>query len=242
MTDEGPINVGSSGRRRDRVTSPRRCLHALFDRVIARGCTSGPDDQGSGSLINFEGPRTNAPRVDVKQREPVPARKGRTRVDVPAIGDTLAYLTEFTPASGRRLAAIQAQWRRRGSRKTGMSGQHERGWNVSDNRHAVGQIGQQPDQECAQRGVRRSERLGRRSRRSASGNEEREQVVASDALRVYKPRKHGCKKRMVEYSARELARRRPMNARRQRTRERRIGERVEVKGSRHWRNGTGGTR
>ena len=154
----------------------------------------------------------------------------------------LAFLTELTPASGRRLAAIQTQWRRRGSWKTGMSGQHERRWNVGDDREGEGQLGDKPDQERAQRCVRRSARPARRSRRAAGGNEEREQVVASDALRVYKPRKHWCKKRMVEYSARELARRRPMKARRQRTGERRIGERVEVKGSRHWRYGTGGTR
>ena len=39
----------------------------------------------------------NAPRVDVKQREPVPARKGRTRVDVPAIADPLHLVHHEVP-------------------------------------------------------------------------------------------------------------------------------------------------
>ena len=40
-----------------------------------------------GPLVDVERPRANAPRVDVKQREPVAAREGRTRVGVPGIGE-----------------------------------------------------------------------------------------------------------------------------------------------------------
>ena len=35
------------------IASPRPCLHTLFDRAKARGCTSGPDDQASGQLIDL---------------------------------------------------------------------------------------------------------------------------------------------------------------------------------------------
>ena len=79
------------------VASPRPGLHPLFDRVKAWGCTGGRDDWGSGLLVDFERPRANPPRVDVKQREPVPARKGRTRVDVPAIGEVLHLVDHEVP-------------------------------------------------------------------------------------------------------------------------------------------------
>ena len=47
---------------------------------------------------------------------------------------------------------------------------------------------------------------------------------------------------MVEYSTRQPARRRPVNARCERTRERRIGKRVEVEGPRRCTSRRGGAR
>ena len=79
------------------VGNSRRCLHPLFDRIRAWGGTGGPDDQASGGLVDLERPRADAPRVDVKQRKPVAARKGRTRVDVPAIGDALNLVHHEVP-------------------------------------------------------------------------------------------------------------------------------------------------
>ena len=69
----------------------------LLDRIRAQGCTGGSDDQASGHLVDVERPRAKAPRVDVKQREPVAARKGRTRVDVPAIADQLHLVDHEVP-------------------------------------------------------------------------------------------------------------------------------------------------
>ena len=77
------------------VGSPRRCLHPRFDRARARGCKGGRDDQASGRLIDFERAQANARRVDLKQREPVPARKG---------GTSAHPRPASTPASGPRSA------------------------------------------------------------------------------------------------------------------------------------------
>ena len=107
--------------------------------------------------------------------------------------------------------------------------QDEGRWNIGDDRHGVGHFGHEPDQQRAQRSVRRSRRLRRHTRRPAGGDEKSEEVVSRDELRVCKPRKHGSKKRMVEHSARQPAGRGPANARSKRARERRIGERVQIK-------------
>ena len=95
------------------VASPRPCLHRLFDRIRARGGTGGPGDRASGGFVDLERPRANAPRVDVKQHEPVPARKGGTRVDVPAIGEPLHLVHHEVPVHQGpkprdRLAAVAA--------------------------------------------------------------------------------------------------------------------------------------
>ena len=140
----------------------------------------------------------------------------------------LAFLTELTSASGRRLAAIQAQWRRRGSWKTGMSGQHERRWNVGDDRYAEGQLGDKPDQERAQRCVRRSGRLRSRSRRGAGGDKEREQIISGDKLGVGKAGKGGNQQRMSEHGARQLSGRRTANVRDKRACEGRVRELTQV--------------
>ena len=95
------------------VGSPRPCLHPLFDRARARGCTGGRDDWRSGLLVDVERPRAKAPRVDVKLREPVPARKGGTRVDVPAIGEAFHLVHhEVSVHQGRRPATGRLRWRR----------------------------------------------------------------------------------------------------------------------------------
>ena len=69
----------------------------------------GPRDRSGGAQGNLgrlgiraprrhrRGPRANAPRVDVKQREPVPDRKGGTRVDVPTIGEPLHLVHHKVP-------------------------------------------------------------------------------------------------------------------------------------------------
>ena len=77
--------------------SPRTCLHTLFVNIRARGCTGGPDAHASRHLVDFERPRANAPRVDVKEREPVPACEGRTGVDVPAMGEPLRLVHHEMP-------------------------------------------------------------------------------------------------------------------------------------------------
>ena len=110
-----------------------------------------------------------------------------------------------------------------------MSGQHERRWNVGDDRYAEGELGDKPDQERAQRYVRRSGRLRRRSRRGAGGDKEREQIGSGDKLGVCKASKGVNQQRMSEDGARELSRRRTANVRDKRACEGRFGELTQVK-------------
>ena len=90
---EGPKHFLGQGRPR---ATPRARAERSHETAVA-GLRASMGVWGSGRLVDVERPRPNAPRVDMKQREPVPARKGGTGVDVPAIGDPLHLVHHEVP-------------------------------------------------------------------------------------------------------------------------------------------------